>query len=62
MRIDLLEEDWVAGQIRDGGLDIRHEKIDDGILLTAPAGDLRNLLVVAGGDESAFGEGFVLRR
>lgn len=62
MRVDFLKEDWVAGQIRDGGLDIRHEKIDDGILLTAPAPDLRNLLVLAGGDEGAFGDGFVLRR
>jgi hypothetical protein len=56
LRMAPLDHDWVKKYLQDHPDDIRHEKVNDGILLTAQPKELQAFLLKHEKTEAAFGE------
>jgi hypothetical protein len=62
LALGTLDEDWVREQIEKGRMEIKHERTDDGIFLTASTGSLRELLLRAAAEEGGFEMDTIWRR
>lgn len=56
LRMAPLDPDWVRKHLQDHPDGIRHEKVDDGILLTAQSKELQSFLIKHEKTEDAFGK------
>jgi hypothetical protein len=54
MQLAILDQAWLKKKIADKKLTIRHEKIGDTIILTAPTPALQKLVVRFADDQKAF--------
>jgi hypothetical protein len=62
LQLAILDQAWLKKKITDKKLSIRHEKVDDTIILTAPTRDLQKLVVRYAEDQKAFPNPEVLYR
>lgn len=62
LRLGALDDDWLAGAVRDGRVRARFERTREGVVLTETTAGLRRLLERAGPDDAAFSPALVLTR
>jgi hypothetical protein len=57
-----LHPEWLSKQIEAGSVDVRHEKMEDFIVLTAPSAELQRLVVSLVDKPEAWGDPIELTR
>jgi len=62
VQIRMLDDEWLKKAIEAGRVDLRHERTDEGIVLTAETRELQNLAMVYAEDEEAFSVKVTLHR
>jgi hypothetical protein len=60
--INLFRDSWIEDQIRDNKVRIKHEKLEEGILITAPTKELQQFILKYGGEDEAYRDPITLNR
>ena len=56
-----LDPEWLESRIESGSISIRHEMVEDAVVLTAPTEELQRLMTALASDPEAFSDPIVLR-
>lgn len=56
VRLAMLSQDWLKRKVDAGELKIKHERVNEEIILTAPTAELQQMMVSVGDREDAYGE------
>lgn len=60
--INLFRDSWIEEQIRDNRVRIKHEKLEEGILITAPTKELQQFIKKYGNEPDAYQDPITLKR
>jgi hypothetical protein len=56
LQIAYLDEEWLKARLMDGSVELAHETVDDGVVLTASTQDLQRFAVKYADDREAFAD------
>jgi hypothetical protein len=56
VRLAMLSHDWLKKKVDAGELKIKHERVNEEIILTAPTAELQKMMVSIGDQEDAYAE------
>ncbi len=54
IRLAMLDNDWLRDMIKQNSVSIAHERVEDGVILTAPTEELQKFVVAYANDSLAF--------
>lgn len=62
LSIQLFQDDWIEEQIRDHKVRIKHEKLEEGVLITASTNELQQFIIKYGNVQEAYRDPILLNR
>jgi hypothetical protein len=62
LSIQLFQDEWIEEQIRDHKVRIKHEKLDEGVLITASTNELQQFIIKYGNEQEAYRDPILLNR
>ncbi len=62
LSIHLFQDEWIEEQIRDHKVRIKHEKLDEGVLITASTNELQQFIIKYSNEQEAYRDPIFLNR